>query len=170
MNRRIWSTLGLFFLGGRLGLSAQQSLDANQTFAVTAWLGHHPGYRLARDQDCECEEDLRTVRAGYGGRWKPVPNYHPYSVTGDCNGDGVADFAVVVLNIRKTHDFTMLVFNGPIDERDSTPAFTDEHRDLRGAGLFFGGPRPKPYRLLIGRFESEGLVLEPRGKTYRLVE
>jgi hypothetical protein len=38
------------------------------------------------------------------------------------------------------------------------------------AGLFYGPPRPKPYRLIVGTFESEGLVLQPLGNTYRLVE
>lgn len=171
MILRSQSAVTLFLLVASLGLSAQKSINAGQNVAVAAWLGQHPSYRLARDQDCECDEDLRTVRAvGYGAKWKPAPNYDPYFVTGDFNGDGVADFAVVVVNTHKAHDFTMLVFNGPIDEHHPSPAFANEHRDLRGVGLFYGPPRPKPYRLLVGRFEAEGLVLQPHGKTYRLVE
>ena len=171
MNLQIWSAVATFPLLGVPGLSARHSLDASQNSAVTAWLNDHPGYRLARDRDCACDEDLRTIRtAGYGGKWKPIPDYHPYVVSGDFNGDGVTDFAVVVVDTRKARDFTMLVFNGPVDEQQPVPAFAYQHRDLTRARLFYGPPWPKPYRLLVDTFESEGLVLQPRGNTYRLVE
>jgi hypothetical protein len=101
---------------------------------------------------------------------KPIPDYHPYVASGDFNGDGAPDCAVIVINTRKPHDFTLLVFNGPVDTPHPIAAFVYAHHDLTRTGLFYGPPRPKPYRLLIGPFESEGLVLQPRGKTYRLEE
>jgi hypothetical protein len=103
-----------------------------------------------------------------GGAWKPVPNYHPYYIEGDFNGDGSKDFAVVVIApIRSAKRFVLLVFNGPFTSSDiHSPAFISEPMDLTESGLFFGSPRPKPYRLLVGGFESEGMLLLPKGKGY----
>ena len=110
---------------------------------------------------------MRTT--GYGGRWKPVPDYHPYAVSGDFNGDGDIDFAVAVIRSNATHKFTILVFNGPFKSVDAAPSFVDSDADLTGIGFFYGPPRPKPYRLVVGAFESEGYVLVPQGRTYRLL-
>ena len=116
MNFPIWTAVATFLLLGISGPTARHSLNANQNIALSAWLSDHPGYRLAHDRDCACDEELRTIRhSGYWGAWKPDPDYQPYVVSGDFNGDGVTDFAVVVINARKDHDFTMLVFNGPAD-------------------------------------------------------
>jgi hypothetical protein len=77
-------------------------------------------------------------------------------VTGDFNGDGATDFAVVVIKEHAEHEFTLLVFNGPLDQKRPLPAFVDAHSDLtKTDGLFYGPPRPKPYRLVLGPFESE---------------
>jgi len=149
--------------------SAGYLLSIDQKNVVTAWLSKHPGYRLANDKDCACDEDLRTMRAtGYGGRWKPVPDYHPYAVSGDLNGDGNIDFAVAVIRTNAARKFTILVFNGPIKSVTDAPSFVDSDSDLTGVGFFYGPPRPKPYRLVVGAFESEGYVLEPKSRTYRL--
>ncbi len=154
---------------GNLSLFASHSLSAKQSSVVAAWLTNHPGYRLANDKDCECDEDIIMMRAGSGGIWKPVPDYHPYVASGDFNGDGVVDFAAVVIGTRKAHDFVLLVFNGPNDVRHPTAAFVGDV-SARSA-LFFGPPRPKPYRLVVGPFESDNsFILQPRGKTYRLTE
>jgi hypothetical protein len=107
------------------------------------------------------------MRSGYGGEWTPVPNYHPYIVIGDFNSDGIEDFAVGVVSRSKPNDFTLLVFNGPIESSNLAPAFVGSGLDLRHSGLFYGPPRPKPYRLLMGHFESEGTILVPHGRTYQ---
>jgi hypothetical protein len=110
---------------------------------------------------------MRVV--GYGGRWKPVPDYHPYAVTGDFNGDGNIDFAVAVVRTNAPRKFTILVFNGPIKSVDDAPSFVESDSQMKGIGFFFGPPRPKPYRLVVGAFQSEGYVLTPKGRTYRLL-
>jgi hypothetical protein len=112
------------------------------------------------------------MRKGSGGPWKPVPDYQPYAATGDLNGDGRGDFAVVVIDTSKSiqEAFRLLVFNGPFSTTlgNPTPAFEKAGLNLQGAGLFFGPPRPQPYRLLVGGFESEGMLLQPTGRSYRL--
>jgi len=109
------------------------------------------------------------MKAGAGGLWKPVPDYHPYTVTGDFNGDGVEDFAVVLVDSQKKEkNFALIVFNGPFKPGAVSPAFMESGMDLKYAGLFYGPPRPKPYRLLLGPFESDsGSLLIPRGHGYR---
>jgi len=157
-------------------LAASRSSFGSHTFTLKeravldAWLKTHQGYRLAEDKDCDCEDDLYAMRTQSEGVWKAIPDYHPYRVSGDFNGDGVVDLAVVVVDTKAAHDFSLLVFNGPLDPDHPVPAFANTHRDLAHVGLFYGPPRPKPYRLVIGPFESEGLILEPHGNTYRLHE
>jgi hypothetical protein len=144
-------------------------LNATDQEILQAWLAKHPTYRLATDEDCDCADDIKQMKAGFGGNWKPVADYHPYVATGDFNSDGVQDFAVVVIDQSKPKDnFVLVVFNGPFPSRTVSPAFMKSGLDLAGQGLFYGPPRPKPYRLVQGRFESEAWVLMPRGRTYKL--
>ena len=147
---------------------ASYTLNAEQQKSAAAWLANHPAYRLAEDRGCNCDEEIRGIRTGYGGSETPVPDYHPYIASGDFNGDSVIDFAVVVVNRQSPRDFTLLVFNGPLRSKRPLPAFIESHIDMTAAGLFYGPPSGSPNRLLIGPFESEGQVLEPHGKTYRL--
>ncbi len=170
MRFRNLIAISALLLFGSSGPIAGQTLNPEQQTVIAAWLRAHPGYRLAGDRDCACDEDIKTMRAGSGGAWKPVPDYHPYVASGDFNGDGVTDFAVVVIRSLRPHDFTLLVFDGPLDVNQPLPAFTYAHRDLARMGLFYGPPRPKPYRLVLGPFESEGLILQPKGGTYRFQE
>lgn len=136
---------------------------------VQNWLSRHRQFRMATDADCDCAADIKQMRAGYGGAWKAIPGYHPYFATGDFNGDGIRDFAVAVVDRSKaTNNFALLVFNGPIGAKRAHPAFIKRDLDLRHQGLVYGPPRPKPYRLVVGRFEAEGRILEPHGRSYTL--
>lgn len=146
------------------------TLTAPEQRVLKNWLAQHPKYRLATDEDCDCVEDIKQMKAGASGAWKPVPDYHPYTATGDFNGDGAADFAVVVNDpSKKGKNFALLVFNGPFESEAASPAFVKQGLDLKYTGLFYGPPRPKPYRLLLGRFESDsGSLLIPSARGYNL--
>ncbi len=147
-----------------------RTLTQQEQKVLEAWLSRHPEYRIAEDEDCACPDDIRQMRAGSGGVWKAVADYRPYVATGDFNGDGQEDFAVVVVErSKKRSNFTLLVFNGPFESETVSPAFIKSGLDLMYRGLFYGPPRPKPYRLVVGRFESDtGSVLVPHGRGYRL--
>ena len=137
---------------------------------ISLWLTNHPTYRLATDADCGCEEDLKRERTVSMGPRKARPNYHPYYVVGDFDRDGVADIAVGVINQTSPGMFRVAIFNGPFSKHStSEAAFLSEPRRL-GQGMFFGAPRPKPYMLVVGAFESEGAVLKPTPKGYLLTE
>jgi hypothetical protein len=146
------------------------TLTAQEQKALEGWLARHAEFRVATDEDCDCADDIKQMKVGAGGAWKPVPDYHPYVATGDFNGDGAEDFAVVVVERSKQeNDFALVVFNGPFKLETASPAFMQSGLDLKYQGLFYGPPRPKPYRLLVGRFESDsGSLLIPRGHGYRL--
>lgn len=132
-------------LFGSAQLWAGHTLNANQNAVATAWLMAHPSFRMATDADCECADDIRTMRTtGYGGRWKAVRDYHPYVVTGDFNNDGAADFAIAVVDrSRSTKKFTLLVFNGPVDSGKAEPAFVEKNANLARTAFFYGPPRPE---------------------------
>jgi hypothetical protein len=144
-------------------------LDPQHTLVLKKWLARHPDYRLASEADCNCPEDIEQMRRGYGGVWVPVPDYHPYRAVGDFNSDGNLDFAVVLVKkTNKEKPFALVIFNGPFrSDCNADAAFIERNLDLKYSGLFFGPPRPKPYRLVVGRFESEGALLEPHGATYK---
>jgi hypothetical protein len=149
---------------------AGHTLTAQEQKVLKGWLSRHPEDRLATDEDCDCAGDIEQLKAGYGGKWKPVPDYHPYTATGDFNGDGVEDFAVVVIDSsKKEKNYTLLVFNGPFGAEKAVPNFIKSGLDLKYVGLFYGPPRPKPYRLLVSGFEGDsGSLLIPRGQSYVL--
>ncbi len=148
---------------------AGHTLTMQEQRVLQNWLVKHPEYRIATDKDCDCADDIKRMKAGYGGDWKPVPDYCPYAATGDFNGDGVEDFAVVVIDRSKQENkFVLLVFNGPFKPETDSPAFMKAGLNLKYQGLFYGPPRPKPYRLLVGAFESDsGSILVPHGRSYR---
>ncbi len=108
---------------------------------------------------------------GSDGPWAGVPDYHPYRATGDFNDDGAVDFAVVLVHRDRAlahKNYALIVFNGPFTKSTSSPAFLEAGLDMKRAGLFYGPPRPKPFRLVIGRFESHGALLTPHGRTYKV--
>jgi hypothetical protein len=146
------------------------TLTAKEQKILKSWLTDHGEYRLATDEDCDCADNIKQMKAGAGGAWKPVPDYHPYTATGDFNGDGVEDFAVVLVDRSKQEkNFTLVVFNGPFNSETALPAFMKSGLDLKYTGLFYGPPRPKPYRLLVAGFDSDsGSLLIPHGHGYKL--
>jgi hypothetical protein len=146
------------------------TLTKQEQSIVDGWLGRHPNHRAATDADCDCADDIRQMKAGYGPDWPGVTDYHPYVVTGDFNSDGVGDFAVVVIDQSKSKEnFTLLIFNGPFGSTHASPAYTESNLNLRYEGLSFGPPRPKPYRLVVGPFESDNTwILVPNGRTYKV--
>lgn len=58
-------------------------ITSAQQDALKAWLSAHPEFRVATDKDCECADNIASIRNGYGGVWKANPNYHPYFASGD---------------------------------------------------------------------------------------
>ena len=136
---------------------------------MASWLAQHTEYRAATDADCQCEDDIRQTKAGYGDPKKSVADYHPYRATGDFNGDGAEDFAAILIDRRiQTANFALVVFNGPFTNRPLAPTFIK--RGLhRADGLFSGPPGAKPSPLLVGPFESDsGFLLVPSRGTYKI--
>jgi hypothetical protein len=91
---------------------------------------------------------------------------HPYYTFGDFNSDGIEDLAVAAID-RTEHDtpYVLAVFNGPF--RRDTPAFSERGLNLVRMSLFYFTRGSEPRRLLLGRFFSEGALLQPFGSSYR---
>lgn len=156
-----------------IGIKAQQAevpdyFSAEHRTILQKWLAKNPKFMVATDKNCgQCAEEIANQRRLSGA------DYHPYYVVGDFNGDGKKDFAVALTELeaddegRAEQKFMVLVFNAPLSRRTAIPAFKKDDLILRDGGLFFGPPRPRPYRLFIGLFgNDQGLTLIPRGRKY----
>ncbi len=154
------------------GAKAQQAnsslrLRPKHKAILENWLTQRKNLRVATEADCNCQDDLEQMRRGYGGKWKSIPNYQPYYAVGDFNGDGAEDFAAALINgTKQARQFAIVIFNGPF-KPSNHPALFEEGMELRGKGFAFGAPRPKPYRLILGPFESDNsLLFVPKDRTY----
>ena len=127
---------------------------------IRSWLAGHPGYRLTTDADCRCDQRIRDLRTS-SGAWPAQRDFHPYFARGDFNRDRHEDIALGVRAVGERGQFRVLILS-----RYAKPYLSD--RFLLGEAIFYGPPRPKPYLLLVGRFETEAGSLEPtRGGGYR---
>jgi hypothetical protein len=123
---------------------------------VDAWLKTQEGYRLATIEDCDCLESIVSLRKGDGAAWKPKPNYEPYYATGDFDGDGIKDFAVIVRPIIKEDEAKVLVFLSGQSGKSAIPlVYPLRDKTIRGIGLFLGRSRGNVAKLLVGAFSSE---------------
>jgi hypothetical protein len=158
----------LFLLA--LPARGEHTLTSQQHKVLANWLAGHPQYRSAKDDDCECASDIRQMRDGYGGNSMPVPDYHPFAATGDFNGDGAEDFAVIVVDQSKNENpGTLLVFNGPFKSPAKSPAFLKSGLRLKLQALFYGPPMVVPHQLVLGCFACDaGSAVIPHGRGYRL--
>jgi hypothetical protein len=132
---------------------------------IERWLAANHAYRVATDADCKCKDEIAALRAGTRGAWGPQPDFHPYYTSGDFNGDGSEDFAVIFLHTGNAQKSLLAIFNGPFPaDRPNRPVYLSRKYALP---LFYGPPRPKPYLLVAGKFEAGGVVFLPYKKTYK---
>jgi hypothetical protein len=58
----------VFFLTVCLALSmpawSGHTLTAQEQKVLESWLAHHPEYRAATDDDCDCADDIKKMKAG----------------------------------------------------------------------------------------------------------
>ena len=118
--------------------------------AIQAWLDAHPVYRLAVDGDCKCEDDIGSSQ----------PGIHPYFASGDFDGDGIGDFAVVALPNRVGLKILVVVLFG--SKSGFGPDVSEiplPYPNVLDAGLFVGksNGKGKPQHAVLGygAFESE---------------
>ena len=170
-----WVQFGENMLGGKVPAgpyygfwvgSPSASLPSYMTGAaagaVSAWLANHPNLRVAEATDCACPNDLAPMR-------QARLNSEPYYAEADFNGDGISDFAVVLIDEESTHQFgwsaALALFNGPL-RNGMMPSFFQEHVGKpQGALLFLQGPKGP---LVMGPWESEGVLIHSSGSTYVL--
>jgi hypothetical protein len=162
--------LSLFFSNSSIAQnSSMTKLHPQHEKILYKWLSQLPDLRLAAEDDCDCTDDIKETRSRNNGVWKSVPNYTPYYATGDFNSDGQIDFAVALIDKTKfTKRFAIAIFNGSFQaHRSYNPVLFEKGFELRGKGFAFGSPRPTPFRLILGSFESDNSILfQPRGKKY----
>jgi len=130
---------------------------------VRQWLVAHPGYRLATDADCRCDDDIRRMRdPKESGAWAER-DFHPYIARGDFDRDGRQDLALGVHSAGERGQFRVLVLS-----KAAKPFLSDPF--LLGDAIFRSRSGTKPDLLLVGAFETEVGSLEPRrGGGYRYV-
>jgi hypothetical protein len=135
-------------------------IRASQIEAIHTWLDAHPQYRLAVDDDCHCAEDIEDLRRGDGGAWSPQPDFHPYYVTGDFDGDGFEDAAIVVSPRDTAAQIAVVIFFGSkAGLMDDVSVVPRDGSSVADRGLFLARTDQHTARrhaeLLFGAFESE---------------
>lgn len=146
-----------------LASAATSTLSGGQRDAIQAWLAKNPTYQLATARDCNCDDDIRQMRKE--GPWgQPIPDYEPFLRVGDFRQNGQSDVAAVVIDrASKSSDRLLVIFDGPNWSAQSRPAYVGKIRALPGVAIFQTRDNG---RLIVGRFESEGCVYQPRQRSY----
>ena len=145
------AVLRVFLLCWSCAACAAATSHQNQ---IQTWLSTHPKYRLATEADCQCAEDIASLRKGAGDAYPPQPNYEPYYATGDFDGDGIEDAAYIVLSQSSNTGVSVVVLFG----NGANPSeFIRQKDNVKGTGLFVHKPTTgqKRWILEIGAFESE---------------
>ena len=140
-------------------------LSSKQKEVLSGWLAKHPDLRPARNDECDCDDDIRNMRQE-GSFGRPIPNYEPYVLVGDFNGKGRQDFAVILVSStgKNSPSGVLAIFNGPFLSADQSPDFVENEGAITHRALF---QTQQERYLLIGPFESEGCVYLPAGKGYK---
>lgn len=144
-------------------IAAVPLLNDEQKGVLAAWLEKNPNLRLATHKDCDCENDIASMRKS--GSWgTPMPDYEPYIFVGDFNGDGKPDFAIMLCDKTKADEGVLVIFNGPYSPDDKPPALIAKSVSLKHTALFV---TQKDHHLLIGPFYSEACEFVPKADGYR---
>jgi hypothetical protein len=131
-------------------------MPSQQQKEVNAWLRMQTRYRLATIEDCDCMEGVSLLRKGDGAAWKPQPYYQPYYTTGDFDGDGTKDFAVIVRPINREDGAKVLVFLKRKRDKSANPlVYPLPDKTIKNTGLFLARSKGKVSKLLVGAFGSE---------------
>ena len=165
--------IGLAIVGGGVAWHLHRYpayLRPADRIIIARWLLRNPGYRLARPADCgDCETQVSDLRDTHAGPESLIPGFTPYYARGDFNQDGKMDFALAVIDENAGESpFSVLIFNGPLNALNSTPAYISEGLSLGGGGLFYFPNRTDhDNALMAGPFNSDNTVLfSPQGDTY----
>ncbi|MEJ0099845.1 MAG: hypothetical protein WDO12_08935 [Pseudomonadota bacterium] len=134
-------------------------IPKNHSTLLENWLQSRPDLRFATDDDCKCDDDLASLRSDMSDL-----NYHPYYLSGDLNGDGKTDLALLVVSKVDASKRYLVVFNGPLTS-GSKPAFFGAANGI----LVLSSASSLPRKLFVGPPYSEAAVLEPQGSGYKLV-
>lgn len=132
---------------------------------VDNWMFHEKGYEDKESFKQHFEDNVKFLRETVG-----KDGYQYYSV-GDMNQDGIADFAVLLVDSSSKDtdefdDFALAIFNGPFRARHS-PAYFE--KDLGGVtNSYIVYDRMVKNHLYLGKFESDAYCATyyPRGETY----
>jgi hypothetical protein len=128
--------LSLMVLLLRASARAQEptaSISSPHKENIQKWLSAHPGYRLATAADCYCDEDIESLRKSDGAAWEPQPDFHPYFGTGDFDGDGSQDVAVVAIS-RDEHGKISVVVS--FDRHSAYPCSINRRSNIEPCDSF----------------------------------
>ena len=144
--------------------AAATTVDHDQRATLETWLKRNPQYRPATESDCDCDEDIATMRKS-GPFGTPIPDYVPYFMAGDFRKNGASAFAVLVVRTggRESGGDRLLILDGPFSAAGKQPALSKDIGSIKHVGLFKTHGENYP---LLGQFFSEGCSYAPKGQTY----
>lgn len=137
-------------------------IDSQYRTVLRLWLDTRSGWRPAvidDDLDATSPDQRPFVLDNIKSEG---PNFHPFYVAADFNGDGRTDFAVICTTNDRSN-WAVAIFNAPFGK---TPTFYTEKLG-RGDWLFWKANDGFGKRFIIGVPESDsGYIVRPRGNRY----
>ena len=135
-------------------------LNAEQRCALGNWIHQNKIYAVITRDYCDCADTIPSGRT-------------PHALSGDFNGDGQDDFAILLENTSKTGlsgehggPGILLIFNGPFSTPDHQPAeLDDQWAGYRESDALSVDPQG---RLTVGAEGTDDLaVIRWTGKSYK---
>ncbi len=114
MRKRLTLALSLSIWSVCVSAAELPAFVLSQHYAtLKRYLERHPYFKIGTDALCSCDDEFVWFR-------RLEPQFQPYYAVGDINDDGIEDFAVGLVDSRKSPDagplLTVVIFHGPFSK------------------------------------------------------
>ena len=137
-------------------------IDPQHQEVLSRWLKTKPQFRLANELQDADKEGVAFYRQDWG------KGFNPYYAVGDFNRDRRKDFAVLVVDSRKSAEegFAIAIFNAPFNKKSRPNYFESGYEGV--SRCFIAYDQMVRGRLFLGIYEADSICVTfyPKGQRY----
>lgn len=137
-------------------------IDPQHQEVLTRWLKTKPQFRLANESQDADKEGLAFYRQDWG------KHFNPFYAVADFNRDRRKDFAVLVVDSRKSAEegFAIAIFNAPFNKKSRPNYFEAGYAGI--SRCFIAYDQMTRGRLFLGIYEGDSICVTfyPKGQRY----